>query len=177
MKKVFTIIAIGLLSGCSGTLYTIVNPDIPETGEKKIKGVIVHGTINVIELYKTTVLIDKSSGNQVGVAPNDCTPEKKMKFSTRADYSNPSIVVYEPGYLETNKFGVTLDKGVLSAVNTESNPSAALAGIATVLPFIKAPKTESSFLGVDGKPLCNVSPKLIGVYRAPDIQPFESIEQ
>jgi len=177
MRNISTIVAISLLAGCSGTLYTVVNPNIPDNEEKKVKGVIVYGTINVIELYKTTVLIDKASGNQKGVAPNDCTPEKKIKFSTRADYGNPSIIVYEPGFLETNKFGVTLDKGVLSGVNTESNPSAALTGIAAILPFVKAPKAESSLLDGNGKPLCNASPKLIGVYRAPSIQPFESVEQ
>lgn len=175
MSKVFTLLAIWLLSGCSGTLYTVVNPDLPDAGEKRIKGVIVHRTINVIELYKTTVLIDKSSGNQKGVAPEDCTPEKKIKFSTRADYSNPSVIVYEPGFLETNKFSVAFDKGVLSSINTESTPSAALSGIAAVLPFVKAPK--ANFLNGDGKPLCNASPKLIGVYQAPSIQPFESIEE
>lgn len=176
MKKLILLASILILNGCSGNVYTIVNPEIPDTDEKKIKGILVYETINVIELYQTSVLIDKSSGNQLGSAPHDCEPDKSIKFSTRTDFDNPNIIVYEPGLFETNKFGVTLDKGALAAVNTESNPAAALPNIASVLPFIKAPKTTASY-APSGKPLCNASPKLIGIYHAPDILPFEAIDQ
>ncbi|MCW8932097.1 MAG: hypothetical protein OQL19_17930 [Gammaproteobacteria bacterium] len=176
MKMVLILISAFAVTGCSGKLYTVVNPDILEDGTSKVRGVLVYNTINVIELYKTTVLVDKSSGNQLGSEPSDCAPDKLIKFSTRTDFNNPNIVVYEPGLLETNKFGVTLDKGVLSGVNTESNPSAALPAIAALVPFIKAPKAEANFVNPSGKPLCNASPKLVGVYHAPDILPFDQID-
>ncbi|MEY8216130.1 MAG: hypothetical protein RPR97_16805 [Colwellia sp.] len=178
MKRSFLILfSVLSMSGCTGTLYTIVNPTLPTVEETKIKGVLVYSTINVIELYKTMVLVDKSSGNQIGVAPEKCTPDNKIKFSTRTDYKKPNVIVYEPGYFETNKFGLTLNKGVLSGVNVESTPSAALSGIAALLPFVKAPKIEASSLVLSGKPLCNAGAKLIGVYQAPDIQAFDEIKQ
>lgn len=179
MKNLAFIVAITLLSGCSGTLYTVVNPNIPTDKEAKIKGVIFYNTINVIELYETTSLVDENSGNLLGSSPEKCTPDKQIKFSTRTNYERPSLIVYEPGLLEKNKFGVTLDKGVLSGVNTESSPSESLADIATLMPFIKAPKANKN-MGKGTRrdlPLCNASPKLIGVYRAPDIQSFDAIDQ
>ena len=169
-KHLMAVAVLFLLAGCNGKLYTIINPELPQKDEtKKIRGVLVYGTVNVIELYQNRILVDKSSGNQIGTADTgECVPVYQMKFSTRTDYSNPSIIVYEPGLLETNKFGITLENGVLKSVNTESDPTEALENIATLMPYVAAEK--SAFIG---KQLCNAGPKFIGVYKAPDILPFE----
>lgn len=179
MRILFYLLCMFVISGCSGKLYTIVNPSLPENGaEKKIQGILVYQAVNVIELYKTTTLIDTKSGNLLGsAATGACVPDKKINLTTITDYSKPSIVVYEPGLFETNAFGVKLDKGVLAAVNTESSPSAALPDIASVLPFITAPKTDSSLAAATGKPLCNASPELIGIFEAPQPRPFSQMAQ
>ena len=166
-----------LLSGCSGRLYTIVNLQLatPSDQELKIEGVIVYQSINVIELYELKTLVDKASGNVLGRAPNQCTPQRTIKFSVRADYSTPYRILYKPGVFETGKFGVSLKDGVLTGVNIESDPSKGLSALAELLPFVRAPVAPDFVL--DGKPLCNAQAKFIGLYRAPDIRPFDTISQ
>ena len=171
MRKLLTILFLfSFLSGCSGKLYTIINPDLPADGEtKKIRGIVVYNSVNVIEIYQNRILVDESSGNQIGTADTgECNPVYISKFSTRTDYSNPSVIVYEPGPFETNKFGVTLESGVLKSVNTESDPTKALKDIASLMPYVAAEK--SYFIG---KKFCNAGAKLVGVYKAPDILPYD----
>lgn len=135
---------------------------------------LTYGSMNVVEHYKTMLLTDKKSGNVLGsAASGNCTPQDKLKYSTRTDYSNPMVVVYEPALLENNSFGVTLENGVLKSVNASSSPGAPLSAIAEVLPFAVAPKEAKSAIG---KPLCNAGDKLQGVYEAPKIRPFSELK-
>ena len=173
MKTITLILTSILLYGCSGTLYTTLNPDLSDTSEVKIEGVIAYNSINVIELYKTSILTDKATGNQIGSAPGDCTPGNRIKFSTRTDYSKPYIINYNPGSWETNKFSVELANGVLKSVNTESTPSAPLAGVASILPFITPAKVAPAVVHPTGKPECSSGAKLIGVFHAPEIRPYD----
>lgn len=165
------------LTGCSGHLYTVVSPSL-DGPDKKVEGVITYQPVNVIELYKTTILVDEKSGNILGSSTTGgCVEDKKVKFSTRADYSKPQLVGYAPGLLDKNKFGIMLKDGVIASVNSESDPTSGLKDLAAVLPFVKAPYGEikSSVLPPEGKPLCNAGDKLIGLYSAPAILPFESM--
>jgi hypothetical protein len=171
------LLALGLI-GCSGHLYTIVSPSLGGQ-DKKVEGVITYQPVNVIELYKTTIRVDKESGNILGSsATGGCTEDKMVKFSTRADYSKPQLVGYAPGLLDKNKFGVTLKDGVIASVNSESDPTSGLKDLAAVLPFVKAPFGEkSNALPIEGKPLCNAGEKFIGLYLTPKILPFESMPE
>ncbi len=178
MRNLFMVASLVLvLSGCSGKMYTIVNPNIndPKEGEQKLQGVIAYQSINAIELYILRTLVDKQSGNVIGHAPDKCEPQKKIKLSVKPDYSSPYRIVYEPGLLESNKFGVVLKDGMLSSVNVESDPTKGASAIAELLPFFKAPKI-AAFMPT-GKPLCNAEPKFFGLFRAPDIRPFEDIPE
>lgn len=175
--SVIAVLIVTLISGCSGHLYTVINPSL-DGKDKKVEGIITYQPINVIELYKTTLLVDEKSGNVTGSSGNgNCTEDKKIKFSTRADYNKPQLVGYAPGLLEKNKFGLTLKDGVVASVNSESDPTSALKDLATVLPFVKAPYAEitKGFLPPSKKPLCNAGDKFLGLYSAPEILPFDNI--
>jgi hypothetical protein len=163
-----------VLGGCSGHLYTTLNPKTKgatSTTEVQLKGILVYPVLNVIELYETTVLINPITKVIEAKKPN-CVPTRQAKFATRADYSNPYQLRYEPGVFETNTFGVTLTNGVLAAVNTSSDPSKSATATAALLPFVTAPKVASADIG---KKFCNTQPKLLGVYEAPGVQPYDSI--
>ena len=156
MKKITALFIISLLTGCTGQLYTIINPHelIPEYKkdkdgnivldaneekipiEKKIKGVIAYPQFDVIEVYKTTTMTDKE-GNIINA---ECTPKITQKFAKRVDYNHPYIMRYEHGVLETYKFAATLKDGALVSVNTESAPYDAIGKIKDILPFIQPTK-------------------------------------
>jgi len=162
------------LFACNGTLYTVLNPDLStEQGKQKtVEGVIAYQIVNVVELSKTTALVDKNK-IILGKAPRACTPKLHYKLATRADYSKPYIIKYDAGLFETNSFGVTLDNGVLTAVNTSSDSSKAATSTSTLLPFVTAPKTTK--LLPAGVPFCNEQEVLVGIFKAPKIKEFKEI--
>lgn len=127
----------------------------------------------MIEVYETTALVDEKTKKITAKAPS-CVPEMSIKFDTRADYSAPYQVYYDPGLFETNTFGVTLKDGVLASVNTSSDPSKAATATASLLPFVAAPKVKAAVADI-GKEFCNAQPKLIGVFKAPDVRPYTDI--
>lgn len=174
IKLVLTAIVCQSLIGCSGHLYTVINPDLTAKNgiEKKVEGVIVYPVQDVVEVYQTTTLVDKSK-KIIGTAPKVCTPKRSIKFTTRANYSNPYIIKYEAGLLETNSFGVTLKDGVLTGINTSSDPSKSASSAAELLPFVAAPKAEKFV--TSGLPFCNEQNKLVGIFKAPNIRSFDEI--
>ena len=131
MKKVIVFIIFIFLYGCSGTVYTVQDPQFKaekEGEDKRIKGVLFYGykpvtkkiTLDRIRNLKTgnithTMYTDPSS-------PNYCRPATKEVKTIEADYDTVYSVYYEPGLFETNKFSVQLEKGTLKAVNSESTP-------------------------------------------------------
>ena len=58
---------------------------------------------------------DKTSSNY-------CEPVTQQTTIIEPDYSTMYSIVYEPGWFETNKFGVVLENGTLKSVNSESTP-------------------------------------------------------
>ncbi len=175
MKKTLSLslIVTIVLTGCSGHLYTVINPDIgnSKSVDKKIEGVLAYPVMDVIEVYETTALVDEKTKDIVAKAPN-CVPERSSKFSTRADYSKPYQLKYEPGLFETNTFAVTLKDGVLASVNTSSDPSKSASAAAELLPFVAAPKVAAV---EPKKKFCNAQPKLVGVFVAPGVRPYSDI--
>nr|WP_152029975.1 hypothetical protein [Pseudomonas sp. LPH1] len=179
MKNIKSIILLAvccLVTACSGTLYTVINPDLtaPDVGEKIVEGVIVYQVVDVVEVYQTTALVDDDK-NITGSAPNNCQPKRSLKFTTRADYSKPYVIKYDAAFLETHTFGVTLEGGVLTGVNTSSDPSKFATSAAALLPFVATPNAPA-FLP-SGKPFCNEQNSLVGVFRAPDIRGFNEIPE
>jgi len=186
MKKITALFLISALTGCTGQLYTIINPSelTPEYKkdkdekfvldangkkipiEKKIKGVIAYPQFDVIEVYKTTALTDKE-GNIVNVK---CTPKITQKFSKRVDYNHPYIMRYEHGLLETYKFAATLKNGALVSVNTESAPYDAIGKLKDILPYIKSTKDAELEFTKGMIKYCDAQPMLEGVYKHVEIK-------
>ena len=138
--KIVTIILTLLLSGCSGTVYTVKDPEFIDG---QTKGVLFYGYKPV----EKKVLFDRIRHPKTGdithsmyAVPNSkeyCSPNVITKKVIEADYSSVFAVKYEPGLFETNKFAVTLEKGTLASVNSESTPGVktaveSLQGIATL---------------------------------------------
>jgi hypothetical protein len=175
MRKIVVILfSLFLLSGCTGKVYTVINPQLPgkNEGTVEVEGVIAYGQINVVEKYYSTILVDQASGNQIGSANSgECTPLEKIKFSIRTDFTNPYLLVYKPGFLETGKYGYNFKDGVLTGVNVESQPFISGSDIVSALPFI-TPEKSVAFIS-NGLPLCNSGYKLTGVFEAPEILPYE----
>jgi len=167
-----------LLSGCAGRLYTDLNPDL---SAKSVQGVIAFEATNVIEIYQTTTLVDKDTGKLLGIAPDGCRASTVEKIATRVDFAKPRVIRYEPGFFDQNKFAIAFkENGQLASVNADSNPGAALAGLADVLPFVLKDRNAPASIqyvapGADGIGMtpCNAGEQLTGVSRYPDIEPFK----
>ncbi|PKH88326.1 hypothetical protein [Colwellia sp. Bg11-28] len=113
------------LSGCSGTIYTVQNPQFVEG---KTEGVLFYG----YKLVEKKILFDRIRHPKTGdishsmyELPNSikyCAPNVISKKVIQADYETMYAIKYKPGWFETNKFSVELDKGTLKSVNSESTP-------------------------------------------------------
>ncbi|WP_324780639.1 hypothetical protein [Thiobacillus sedimenti] len=171
----FPAISFIFMSGCTGHVYTVIKPVFPPEGQR-VQGVIVYPPVNVLDVYKTTALIEEGSGKILGTADaKKCVPQNKVKFAVRADFSKPMIVGYEPGVFEKNKFSVTLKDGLLASVNSDSDPSSALKDLAEFMPFVRAPydkKPAMSEIG-EGQVYCNAGETYLGTYLAPEFLPVE----
>ncbi len=155
MKYAILISAL-LISGCSGTIYTVQNPTFVDG---QTEGVLFYGYKPV----EKKVLFDRIRHQKTGdithsmyAVPNTkdyCSPNVITKKVIEADYSTVYAVKYEPGLFETNKFSVTLEKGTLASVNSESTPGVktaveSLQGIASLREnildgFVKASSADS----------------------------------
>lgn len=165
------------LYGCSGQLYTVVNPTL-DGKDKTVEGVITYQPVNVIELYKTTLLVDDAGSIKGSSVNGECQEDKKMKFSIRADYNKPQLLRYVPGPIDKNSFTISLKDGLIASVNTESDPTGGLKDLASVLPFVKppyAPLQAAAAMPPKGKALCNAGERFIGLYLAPEILPFNEM--
>lgn len=161
----------GILSGCSGTLYTAKM----DGNEKKFEGVRFYPLKLFLEVYETTAFINKKGeiiADSEDQVERNCIPQKEIKVVIRPDFSQPYRIYYNSGFLESNKFGVTLKDGALVSVNTESQPDRG-----TTLKNLGEAATKFAppgVLGMDGAPplACNATPVLTGIFEAPKAKPF-----
>jgi hypothetical protein len=171
MRFLTLIMCIALIAGCSGQIYTIVDPESEDS--KKIKGVITYLPQPLVLVYETTQLHDKD-GNVIGKAEDgSCLPVELYEIVSIPDYTKKYAVVYEPGLFETNKFGLELDKGVVTKINTESSSVAkeSLAVIQSILGTAKElkglyAKEDAARMAV---PACNAGKKIKGRIEISDI--------
>lgn len=56
------------------------------------------------------------------MVPTTCLPTIERKFVSRPDYDRAQKIFYEPGLLENNKFALNPMEGLVTSVNTESQP-------------------------------------------------------
>lgn len=166
-------------SGCSGHLYTVENAKKLECCKDQgdfYEGVRIYPPAAFYEVtWLTGVVNDKGELTHTasGKDPKKCWPQAKRELVVRPDYSKTMQLVYKPGFLETNKFGVELKDGVLVKVNTESAPdkgetlknltgAAAEAAKMAALPFVE---------GERGPKICTHLPVLKFVMTAQEACP------
>lgn len=114
-----------ILSGCTGTIYTVKDPVFTNG---RTKGVIFYG--HKLEEKKT--ILDRIRNPKTGElthsmyekigTPKYCDPVAVVEKIPVADYTQMYAIAYDAKWFESRKFSVTLDKGMLSAVNSESTP-------------------------------------------------------
>jgi hypothetical protein len=151
------------IAGCTGHLYMFEEPKFDAKG--KIDGIIVYLPQSWIVTYETTQLVDKD-GKIIGSAEKKtCSPVKDYEIVNVPDYSKKYAIVYKPGLLESSKFSLTLEKGVINSVNVDATSAAketleTLAGILSVAKQAAAfaPKAEEA-----PPKACNAGRKLIAI--------------
>lgn len=126
MKSIGVFLVIASLYGCNGTIYTVENPKVDSEG--RIEGVLVYG----YKIVTKNISLDRIRNQVTGEITHSaykakgsaeyCEPDMRTENMTVADYSKPYAIQYDAGFFETSKFGVTLDKGMLASVNSESTP-------------------------------------------------------
>lgn len=117
---VLVVVLAMLMTGCVGSIYTEMGPTVVKG--TPFKGVLTYQPIPVRITYATYQLVAGTPKAVVGTAPNACTPVQTEKVERMPDYSTPYRVYYEPGFLESGKFSMTLEQGVLKTFNSEYTP-------------------------------------------------------
>ena len=128
------------------------------------EGVRIYPPAGFIDVSWLTGVVNKDgklTHTMTGAGDKYCHPQGKRELVIRPDYSKSMQLVYKPGFLETNTFGVELKDGILVKVNTESSPDkgetfknlasaagevAPLAGVALTGPQICTHIPELKFL-------------------------------
>ncbi len=177
MAKIFFILL--FTNACSGHLYSRALDSKALTSQKKIDGIISYPSKTLIEVYKKTSFINKKGelvANESGSAGKKCVPQLERKVVVRPDYNKPIQIFYEPGILENNEFGVTLKDGVLTGVNTKSQPDRG-----QTLTNLGSAATSFGGIAGLGAPLvagslaCNATPLLEGIYEAPKVESWSKV--
>ena len=117
------LIAVIGTSACSGKIKTEnLNANEYQKEGYKVDGVVIYPSALFKEISSKRTLVD-GSGVMKGTADNgDCTPVSYGKIVQMPDYSRPQRIYYEPGIFESNSFGVGIDHGQLTSVNSQTNP-------------------------------------------------------
>lgn len=132
MAGVKTVVALGLVAvtvaGCAGEIEMrrVSDKEMADT-KHWVSGVIVYQPALFVEISAKTTLIEggKLKGSSADNPPA-CVPVQSEKTVALPDLKNPYQIRYDPGLFDSNTFGVTLQTGVLAAVN--GNISGALNG-------------------------------------------------
>jgi hypothetical protein len=154
MKSTMALIVILTMPACSGTVYTVHHPKEDQDG--RIQGILFYG-------YKTSerlITLDRIRNPKTGEithssyvalgSPNYCKPQTIAEKITTPDYSETYAIQYHPALFETSSFGVTLDRGTLESVNSQSTPGTeqAIEAIKTIIsmarPASQEPPTANS---------------------------------
>ncbi len=127
-------VASSLVAACSGQIVTqrVADPAMGDP-ESKIPGVIVYQPAMLAETSVMTAYV--KDGKLVGRAtdsPPACRQVPFEKVVVLPDLARPYVISYVPGIFETNKFGVTLNNGMLAAVNAQ--PTISPPSVPNVLP-------------------------------------------
>ena len=166
------LVSVTLIS-CSGQIYTVTGAQPTSRGDdgKYRKGITAYPPKLYVENYVLTAyVVDGKILNTVDgkATGKKCEPGLKQSIVTRPDYSSPYDLVYEPGFLESKEFGVTLKDGMVTNVNIKGTPDRGETVKNVLSPIAEVAGSAFGIKGEDGKVLCNASPIL------KEIVPYET---
>lgn len=151
MKLILIFIVI-TISGCAHNFET--RPFNVEMDSGSISGIKYYEPKLFKVSYTFTTLIDKN-GSVIGTTDAGCTAViQKEELIVLPDYSNPRVIINKPSKFSSGKLGLTLDKGMLTAINAENSPVAG--AVVGALATIGAAAVAALVPGPD--PACNSSP-------------------
>jgi hypothetical protein len=172
MKHFAVLVILILLNGCAGKMYTVLELKPDALG--RIEGVIVYQPRTLVLGYATTHFQDEK-GKIVGSSADfTCIPILSYEIIYAPDYGKKSAIYYDAGLLETKKFSLELDKGVLYKLNYEST-STAKEALDVVQGIIGTAKEISIAIpkGIQPpageKPPCNVGKSVVSIDNIEDI--------
>lgn len=111
-------------AGCTGHVETQKLSDAAMTNtEKRLPGIVYYQPALFAEKsLKTTLIVNGKPAGSSADSPPACMPVAFEKVVTLPDLKNPYLIAYEAALFETNKFGVSLNNGMLAAVNADPAP-------------------------------------------------------
>ena len=143
---------------CWQSLYRL---DPKPDAHGRIEGIITYQPRTLVMEFKTTHLQDEKGKIIGSAADGKCEPIPSYEVIYAPDYGKKYVIFYDAGLLETKKFSLELDKGVLTKLNNEST-SVAKEALDVVQGIIGTGKeiAKAAAKGIptpgEGKPPCNV---------------------
>jgi len=113
--------------------------------------------------YEYSLLLDKSGSVLGSAAGGTCRAvAQKEEYVILPDFSHPRVLLPKSGPLSDGRVGITLNNGMLSAVNLESSPQSA----SVLATLEKAVEAGASFTAVASgtDTACNAAP-VVGTIR------------
>jgi len=152
-------VAMLLSWGCASTFETrTFDNGTWKAGADAVEGVIYYEPRSVAITYVFTAAVDKD-GNFL---TSDCERiVQKTEITTIPDYSRPRVVINRPSPFAISKFGVTLNNGMLTGVNSESSPQFPQI-LQTIEQGLKD-KVFSMTADTPARKACNASPVIRGI--------------
>jgi hypothetical protein len=165
----------GILSACSGSLYSITDPSVDPDQYKHKKGyqgILVYAPTNFVEISWLTAVLDnkgKIERTYKGDKPeNKCQIRLQYKHVVRPDYDRPYQLLYAPGLLEKYNFKAEFEQGMLKSVGVDSSPDRGETFKNLATAAAEAGKTMTAGLLPDQHP-CTHEPVLKYVRKLKDV--------
>lgn len=121
MKRIAPVIAL-IAVGCASSIKSqpFDTGTWKPTGES-VEGIVYYAPQYMKITYEFSTRVDKE-GKVLGTADGrSCVPViQKEEVQIMPDYSRAYVLIHEPGFFTASKFSATLDRGMLTGVNTES---------------------------------------------------------
>lgn len=163
MKRLLVLLLITSVAGCAGVIKT---RQIGAT-ETEFNGVMFYEPTYAKMTYMFRTLTDKD-GNVIGTADKECVAAiQKEEIQIMPDFARRYTITQTPGFFNSTKLGVKLDKGMISEVNVES--ASKLPELVTAIAPLVTPLVTRAQPGAERKasPVCNASPILADFVRMP----------
>lgn len=149
-----------ILAGCSGHIYVMDRDQAiqnfgSEKDKKRYVGIPFSPLRERIQTYYLDRILDKDgkviriyTGTSEDSKDTACNlvEVKEAQIAPDVDPLKTRYIAYDPGWLETSTFGVELDNGVITKVNSSSTPGVKVAAdaLSTIVSAVRlATKGES----------------------------------